>query len=466
MGTEIADLTATELVAMYADKSLSPVEAARAALERISRHNRAVNAYCLVDEASAMDAAAASEARWMRGEPIGLVDGVPCSIKDIILTKGWPTLRGSLTVSADQPWTENAPCVDRLLDHGAVLLGKTCVPEFGWKGVTDNPLTGTTRNPWDVSKTPGGSSGGASVAAALGMGALHIGTDGGGSIRIPASFTGIVGIKPTFGRVPAYPLSPFGDVAHLGPMTRSVADAALMLQVIAQPDPRDWTAMPFAPPDYSGCLSKGIAGLRIGYSPDLGFATVDPEVAAIVARAVGIFDAIGASVIPAEVELSNEVHAVFESHWYGVAAGIGARMTPDDHEKLDPQLRKAMAFGAQQSVTQFVSAAVTRAMICHALSMMFQRFDLLVTPATPIVAFSAGQECPEPGDWDWTRWTPFSYPFNLSQQPAISIPCGVTAAGLPVGLQIVGPRFSEVLVLRAAHALETHLPMKRPPLLS
>src|SRR5690606_26736759 len=171
--------------------------------------------------------------------PQGLLDGVPATVKDLVLTKGWPTLRGSRAVSPDQPWNEDAPAVARLREHNAVLLGKTTTPEFGWKGVTDNPLTGITRNPWNPEKTPGGSSGGAAVAAATGMGALHIGTDGGGSIRIPASFTGIFGFKQSFGRVPAHPLSPFGTVAHLGPMTRTVSDAALMLTVLTEPDPRD-----------------------------------------------------------------------------------------------------------------------------------------------------------------------------------------------------------------------------------
>src|SRR5262249_38128165 len=199
----------------------------------------------MVDEESALAAARASEARWHRGEPAGPVDGVPATVKDILLTKGWSTLRGSKAVDPDQPWEEDAPTVARLRESGAVLLGKTTTPEFGWKGVTDSPLTGITRNPWDESRTPGGSSGGAAVAAACGMGALHLGTDGGGSIRIPASFTGIVGFKQSFGRVPAHPLSPFGTLAHVGPMTRSVADAALMLSVIAQPDPRDWDALPY-----------------------------------------------------------------------------------------------------------------------------------------------------------------------------------------------------------------------------
>ncbi|WP_245297193.1 MULTISPECIES: amidase [Rhodomicrobium] len=463
MAHEIADLTATVLLARYAAKTLSPVEATRAALDRIASQNGAVNAFCLVDEERALDAARASEARWMRGEPLGLVDGVPCSIKDLILTKGWPTLRGSLTISPDQPWEEDAPCVARLLAHGAVLLGKTATPEYGWKGVTDSPLTGITRNPWDLAKTPGGSSGGAAVAAALGMGALHIGTDGGGSIRIPASFTGIVGIKPTFGRVPAYPASPFGDVAHVGPMTRSVADAALMLRVIAEPDARDWQALPFPPPDYGAGLGDGVKGLRIGFSPDLGFARVDPEVAAAVEKAVAAFETLGATVAPAGIVL-NDAHGIFSAHWMSGAAALGTRIPPEQLEKIDPGLKRAMAHGASLSLADYFAGAAGRARLGLTLSTAFERFDLLATPAMPIPAFAAGQETPTPGEWNWTDWSPFTYPFNLSQQPAMSVPCGFTEAGLPIGLQIVGPRLSEALVLRAAAAFETAMPVRLPPM--
>ncbi|MGH6915905.1 MAG: amidase family protein, partial [Geminicoccales bacterium] len=238
-------LSATELLARYRRKQLSPVEATRAALDRIERFDGAVNAFCLVDGERALAHARASEDRWQRGAAQGLVDGVPTTIKDLVLTEGWPTLRGSLAIAPDQRWDEDAAATARLREQGAVLLGKTTTPEFGWKAVTDSPLTGITRNPWDVSRTPGGSSGGAAAACALGMGPLHVGTDGGGSIRIPACFTGIFGLKPSFGRVPAYPLSPYGTIAHVGPMTRTVSDAALMLNVLALPDRRDGFALPY-----------------------------------------------------------------------------------------------------------------------------------------------------------------------------------------------------------------------------
>lgn len=462
MDSEIADLTASQLLAHYAAKTLSPVEAARAALERIEQYNAAVNAFCLVDEPLAIEAARASEARWVRGEPCGLVDGVPCSIKDLILTRGWPTLRGSLTISPDQPWEEDAPCVARLLEHGAVLLGKTTTPEFGWKGVTDSPRSGVTRNPWDLTKTPGGSSGGAAVAAALGMGALHIGTDGGGSIRIPSAFTGIVGIKPTYGRVPAYPASPFGDVAHVGPMTRSVADAALMLQVIAEPDRRDWQGLPFPPNDYREGLGGSVAGLRIGFSPDLGFAHVDAEVAEAVDRAVRQLETLGAIVMPAGITLDS-AYRVFLTHWMSGAAALRRRIPDREIEKLEPALLKAMQYGATLTLADYQDAAAGRAALGLTLSTTFDRFDLLVTPTMPLAAFEAGQVSPKAGDWDWTDWTPFSYPFNLAQLPALSIPCGFTQSGLPIGLQIVGPRLSEALILRAAAAFEAIMPVRLPP---
>jgi len=265
---DLAYLTAEELIARYRDKSLSPVEATEAALNRIERHNGPVNAFVLTDPEGALAAARASEARWARGEPQGLVDGVPSTVKDLVWAKGWPMRAGSLTTS-DAPCDADSPIVARLREHGAVFLGKTTTPEFGWKGVTDSPFSGITRNPWDTSVTPGGSSGGAVVAAALGMGALHTGGDGGGSIRIPASFTGVFGIKPSYGRVPRYPTGSHGTLSHAGPIARTVTDAALMLNVISGPDTRDWFSLPYDHRDWRVGLDDGVAGLRIAFSPAL-----------------------------------------------------------------------------------------------------------------------------------------------------------------------------------------------------
>src|SRR6266853_590110 len=318
---ELGFMSASALVEAYRRKTLSPVEATKAALARIERLEPKLNAFVLVDAEGALAAARESEARWAKGAPKGLVDGVPTTIKDIVLTKGWPTLRGSRLTRRDQDWSEDAPAVARLREHGAVLLGKTTTPEFGWKGVTDSPLTGITRNPWNPAKTPGGSSGGAAAAVAAGMGPLAVGTDGGGSIRIPCGFTGLFGLKPSFGRVPAWPLSPFGTVAHVGPMTRSVTDAALMLNVLALPDARDWHALPFDPRDWRTGLEHGVRDLRIAYSPDLGYASVDPEVAAIVRKALDVFTDLGA-----KVEAKNpgfeDPDAIFRVHWFSGAATL------------------------------------------------------------------------------------------------------------------------------------------------
>lgn len=263
MSTDLTRCTATELLALYEARTASPVDVVNAVLDRIERVDPLINAFCLVAGDDAVASAEASERRWHRGAPIGPLDGVPTSIKDLILTAGWPTRRGSRTVDPNQPWTVDAPATGRLREAGAVLIGKTTTPEFGCKGETNSDLTGITRNPWDVSKTSGGSSGGTAAAVAAGLGPLSIGTDGAGSVRIPAAFCGNVGFKPSFGRVPAYPLSPFGTVSHLGPHTMSVADSALIMNVLKQPDARDWTSLPPDPSDYrarldAGRLSRGL----------------------------------------------------------------------------------------------------------------------------------------------------------------------------------------------------------------
>ena len=337
MANELNWLPATKLVTAYKKKKLSPVEVVRACLDQIARHDRALNAMSLIDEKSALKQAKASEARWHKGKPLGAVDGVPTLIKDLILVKGWPTLRGSRTVDRNQAWDHDGPSVARLREEGAVLIGMTTTPEFGWKGVTDSPLTGITRNPWDVSKTPGGSSGGSAAAVAAGYAPLALGTDGGGSIRIPAGFTGIFGLKPSFGRVPAWPLSPFGTVAHTGPMTRCVADAALMLNVIAKPDVRDWHSLPYDARDYSRTLGKGIKGLRIAFSPALGHAEVDPEVAHAVAKAVKMLRGLGARVDTVDPGFADPA-AIFRVLWWSGARALLARMPEDKKALLDPGL--------------------------------------------------------------------------------------------------------------------------------
>ena len=462
MSTELTGLSATHLIAAYRRKEISPVEVTQAVLARIEELDGFVNAFCLVDSARAMDAARASETRWQRGEPIGLVDGVPTTIKDIVLAAGWPTLRGSLAIERDQEWNDDAPVTARLREQGAVLLGKTTTPEFGWKGVTDSPRTGITRNPWNTDLTPGGSSGGAAAACALGLGALHIGTDGGGSIRIPAGFTGVFGLKATFGRVPAWPGSPFGSIAHVGPLTRTVSDTALMMNVLCAPDARDWQALPASGQDYRVGLGDGVRGLRIAFSPDLGYVDVDPEVAQAVAKAAQTFAELGAHVeeIPGPFDSPSEC---FRVHWYVGAATLLARFSDEQRENMDRGLVDVAAQGAACTTAEYMHALAERAALGERMGRFHESWDLLLTPTLPITAFAAGADFPDTGAYArWRDWTPFTYPFNLTQQPAASVPCGFSASGAPIGAQIVATKYAEAVVLRAARAFESRNPFVMP----
>ena len=461
--TDPALLSATEMLQLFRSGELSPVEATQAALDAVERHDGELNAFCLVDHEGALAAARESEARWRAGAPRGRIDGVPTTVKDVVVAKGWPTRRGSRTTD-EAPGTEDGPSVAALRRHGAVLIGKTTTPEFGWKGVTDNALTGTTRNPWNKAKTPGGSSGGASAAAAAGMGALHIGTDGGGSIRIPCAFTGIPGLKPTFGRVPAHPQSPFGTVAHIGPMTRTVADSALMLTVMAEPDERDPYACAWNGDDFTERLHDGVKGLRIAFSPDLGMdVQVDREVAELVARAAQHFSELGASVEPVQLALPDPAHA-FRIAWYAGAGRIWNALPDDKRALLDPGLQEIAREGASYSLKEYFDAQAEREAFTVAVAKLYRNYDLLLAPTLPIVAFDAGLEMAVGAELErWCDWTPFTWPFNLTGQPAASVPCGSTSSGLPAGLQIVGPRHADALVLRAAQAYEEVAPFALPP---
>lgn len=460
--TQVADLTATDLLDAFARRELSPVEAAEATLRRIEEADGAVNAFCLVDADHALARARASEQRWQRGEPHGALDGVPTSIKDVFLTAGWPTLRGSRTIEPDQKWETDAPAVARMREHNAVFVGKTTTPELAWKGVTDSPLAGITRNPWDTTRTAGGSSGGAAAAVALGMAPLAIGTDGGGSVRIPASFCGVFTLKPTYGRIPHYPASPFGTLAHAGPITATVHDTALMMDVLSEPDSRDWSALPAPTGSFRTELDAGVRGMRIGFSPDLGFAAVDPEIAKAVAEAVGVFTELGATVEQVELGLSDPVED-FHILWFSGAAKSTAHLDDDQRAQLDPGLREIIEDGLTYSAQDYLDATNTRMLLGQRMGAFHDDYDLLLTPAVAVPPFEAGRETPVGSSARrWTGWTPFSYPFNMTQQPAASVPCGFTGDGLPIGLQIVGPRHADARVLRAARAFERARPWNRP----
>jgi aspartyl-tRNA(Asn)/glutamyl-tRNA(Gln) amidotransferase subunit A len=460
--SDLLALDGVALIEAYRARTLSPREAVAAALDRAEATNPAVSALNVIDRAGAMALAAASEERWRRAEPLGLADGLPFTVKDNMLWAGHPIRRGS-RMTDEAPASENAPAVDRLLEAGAVPIGKTVLPEFGWKGLGDSPLTGLARNPHDTRLTTGGSSAGAGAAAALNAGVLHLGTDAAGSIRIPASFCGIFGLKPTFGRVPAFPPSPFGIVSHVGPMTFSVRDAALMLELIAAPDPRDMTASTLPAPNLRAGLDDGVRGLRIAWSPRLGHVErLDPEVEAATAAAARNFAALGATVEEADPGFADPVETL--STLWQVGAWSVVRAVPEARwDELDPMLLRSGLRGRAILGADFVAAANARFALSLTMARFHERYDLLLTPALAVTAFEAGHDTPPGGAFgdDWLAWTPYSYPFNLTWQPAASLPCGFDGRGRPIGLQIVGPVGRDALVLRAARAFEAAHPWPR-----
>ena len=469
-----SSLTALELADGYRCGSLSPVAAAEEAIDAIERIDGRVNAFRCVDPEATLAAARESEDRYRRGRPLSPIDGVPTSIKDIFFTRGVPTLRGSLLL-ADKPgsgdpasWPDDAPVTAATREAGCVAIGKTTTPEFAWKGVTDSPLTGITRNPYDPALTPGGSSGGASAAVAAGLGQLALGTDGGGSVRIPAAFCGIVALKPTYGVIPMFPSSPFGTLAHAGPMTRSVADTAAFMDALLRPDPRDWSAVPAraTTPGAGGYLAaardgahgdRPLEGLRVAYSPTLQIGKNDDDVEREVTRTVGVLEELGAHVEQVDPGITDPVDA-FHVLWFAGLAAVLAPHGPGAIERVDPSMRAAIRRYCDYSAADYLDAMATRMTLGARMADFHQTYDLLITPTTPIPAFAAGRDSP-PG-WhspDWTSWTPYTYPFNMTQQPALSIPCGLTDSGLPVGVQIVGARFEDRLVIRAGAAVEAAL---------
>lgn len=467
MTRDLTQLPAHALLDLYARGETSPVEVTQAVLTRTARVNPLINAFCLVDDEAALASAAQSEARWQahrqNGSPVGTLEGVPTTIKDLILTRGWPTLRGSRTIDPDQAWEVDAPVTARLRESGAVLLGKTTTPEFGCKGETNSPATGITRNPWNLNKTPGGSSGGTAAAVAAGLGPIGVGTDGAGSVRIPAAFCGNFGLKPSFGRVPAYPLSPFGSVAHLGPHTMSVQDAALMMNVMKRPDARDWTSLAYDPVDYTQGLNDGIRGLRIAYSPTLGFAkNVHPEIAQAVQAAVRVLEGLGAHVEQIDPGIEDPLE-ITTGLWFLGAWTVWNTLSPEQQSVADPDFRAEAEMGSRLSALDIQHLNQRRGQLGTHMRQFMQNFDLIATPAVAVPAFEALPAGHSPlSPESMLGWTPFSYPFNLTQQPASTIPCGLTRDGLPMGLQLVGPMFGDALVLRASKAYENACPIARP----
>jgi aspartyl-tRNA(Asn)/glutamyl-tRNA(Gln) amidotransferase subunit A len=464
---DLANLTATQLLSLFRSRTASPVEVIEAVFKRIERVNGEINAFCLLDKEAALSAARESERRWRRGEPAGFVDGVPVSVKDLSYTAGWPTLRASRALLNRGPWDEDSPSVARMREHGAILFGKTTVPEFATRVITHSEMCGITRNPWNLTKTPGGSSGGAAASVAAGMGAIALASDAAGSIRVPAAFTGMFGHKPTFGLVPDYPSSYLGTLAVIGPITRSVEDGALALTVMSEPDDRDHYSLPYKGEDFRVGLDRGVDRLRIAYSPTLGFASVDPEVREIVDRAAHSFADIGATVEIVEHVYDSPASILYTLLGAGLANAFRQfEFDEDDRSKMEIAVVESAEAGARIGLLDYLAARREREKFGAALRRFFKDFDLLLAPVSAIPPFEAGVEGPTDerfarlGDWGIA----LNAGANLSMQPAASVPCGFTSDGLPVGLQVIGPIYGDALVLRACRAFEARHPILLPEL--
>lgn len=465
--TDLCFTPATELAAAIRAKHVSPTEVVEVVLDRIATVNPSINALVTVTEDQARAAARDVEARLARGETLGPLAGVPITIKDLVMVKGVRTTWGSRIFERFIA-PEDAPSVERLRAAGAVIVGMTNSPEFGYKSTTDNPVFGATRNPWSLDHTPGGSTGGGAAAVAAGVGPLTIGTDAGGSIRIPASCCGIVGFKPTLGRVPMAPVyGGLETLSHAGPMTRTVRDAAVMMSVIAGPDPRDLMSLPDDGTDWAGAADGGLANVRAGWTPDWGYAAVDPEVRRITESAVREFEDTGVRIESASPRFSDPSEAFGALFPASVAARLVGYL-PEWRTRMDPGLVRYVELGQRSSAVEFIQAANVRRTLNDAFREFFQTHELLLTPTLaapplPLGRHTYGEIGGNPvGPLGWLA---FTFPINMIGYPAITVPAGWTASGLPVGLQIIGPRFADASVLRAAAAYEARRPWagRRPP---
>jgi len=455
MSREMCFAGVEELLSHYASGKWTPLQVTEAMLDRIEALDGQLNAFVFVDREGALEQAKASTQRWKDGEAGGHLDGVPVAVKDVMYMKGFPTAYGSNVLAPDTPNEVDSPCVARLREAGCVLIGKTTTPEIGWKGITDCPHTGITRNPWNTERTPGGSSGGSTAAVAAGMVTLATASDGGGSIRIPAGFSGLCGLKPTFGLVPAWPPSTFGALSHVGGVGRTVEDCAHMMTVISKPDALDPASIPSGGLPFHTLLEGGVSGLKIAYSPTLGGHPVAPDVAASVKSAVDWFADNGAQVHEFEPDM-DKVTWAFHVIWTTAAAWRLRDLSEEERAQVDPGLIEISDQGAAHPVTDYHQALAVRNDLRMRMCEVFEDIDLMLTPTLPIGAFEAGYNRPRSGEQgsDWETWTPFTYPFNLTQQPAMTVPCGLTDDGMPIGLQIIGWRGDDALIMQAAHAFD------------
>ena len=450
--------SAQDLHAAIARKELSAVEVMTATLSRMEALEPTLNAFVTPMPDQAMEDARAADRLLAEGGAPGPLHGVPISVKDLINVGGVRTTFGSRTMASNVAGAE-APSVERARAAGACVIGKTTTTEFGCKaGGGDSPLTGVTRNAWDTSKTTGGSSAGAATSVAAGVTPFALGTDGGGSIRIPASLCGVFGIKAQFGRVPVFPTSATPTLGHVGPISRTVRDAALLLGVISGFDARDPASVSAPVPDYLAACEAPVEGLRVAWSPTLGYARPLPEVLEITERAVHTLEALGCSVDLVDEVMEDPVD-LWNAEFY---AGAGTRLKDalrNSRDLLDPAVADLLDGALAQTLEDYYTNVFARYELREKVRQFFEDYDLLVTPTLPVAAFEAGVNVPlELPDRSIASWIFYTYPFNLTGNPAASIPCGFNGEGLPVGLQMVAGTNCEVDILKAAAAFEAAHP--------
>ncbi|MDE2089255.1 MAG: amidase [Gammaproteobacteria bacterium] len=445
---------------------ISPVEVVTRALERVETLEPSLNSFVTVTAEEAIESARKAERALTSGRAPGPLHGLPISVKDLIDVSGVRSTFGSRALR-DNVAGDDAVVVARIKAAGACIIGKTTTSEFGCKPVGDSPLTGVTRNPWNLAKTPGGSSSGAASSVAAGITPFAVATDGGGSIRVPSSFTGAFGIKAQFGRVPLFPHSATPTLAHVGPIARTVRDAALLLSVMSGPHPGDPWSLPVDAPDFLAACDLPAKGMRVAWSPTLGYARPCGEVECIVSSAVKVFEDLGCRVSVEDVVMDDPIDL-----WMGeFYAGMAARFRPSlqaARDQIDPAVRELLDDALGKSATEYHTLIFKRYELREKLRRFFDGYDLLLTPTLPVAAFDTGLNAP-PGWLDQRGpfgWVSYTYPFNLTGQPAASIPCGFTADGLPVGLQMVAGPGRETDIFRAAAAFEAARPWsdKRPAL--
>ena len=446
---------ATELAAWVREKRVSPTEIVRAVLDRIDRLDAGINAFAQLTPDLALEMASDAEKAVARGEATGALHGVPVTIKDLFDVEGLPTEQGSFAL-AGHIADSDSPVTERLKGAGAVIIGKTTTSEFGWTGMSRSPRTGITHNPWKHGFNAGGSSAGAAAAAAMSFGPLHQGSDGAGSIRMPSHFCGVFGLKPTWGRIPHVPVRNSDNVSHVGPLSRTVADAALFLDATTGAHPFDHTSLTDSDNTFSAALTGDLGELKIAFSPDPGHARVDREVADLVEQAARDFESFGCRVEDVQPSWGKDGPEIARFFWAVHESPLAVHLEGFE-DRMDPGLVACIRAGSGHSAETYLAMRARKLDYIERMHRFMADWDLLLTPSVSVAAFPAERLQPEhwpTHPWDWLSWSEFCYPFNMSGLPAASVPCGFTDTGLPVGLQIVGKRLDDSLVLRAAAAFQ------------